>query len=210
MKARKLIKIPRRCRSWSLNQVPVSTRLRTALWKRGYRRLGALHGLTWKELSLVKGCGVSSVRELERLLGRLDAREFEKQAAVRPAAMPQRVMRLIDAFCGQIPGRERTMFLARLGAKRTPVTLAKVGDKYQLTRERVRQIVDAELRSLSRQGGPPFMRLLRGIIAKCQRPGRGSVQEQLSKWFSSHRLKQGHSTAFYVRVICQLRRFLRS
>ena len=195
---RKPIRIPPRLRHWPVSQLPLTCRARTALRKRGYRRLGALHGMTWRKVSWIKGCGVHTFHNLERLVDRIEAGELERQVVPGSANPARQVIAIVDESCSQIHGRERQIFLARMGAKGKPRSLAQVGRRHGITRERVRQIGDAILLELSRHGGPPFVQLVRSVPG--QQGGNGR--------FSPARLEHCYPTDFYLRVVSELRRVL--
>ena len=199
-----VIQIPRTARNWRLHHVPVSTRLRTVLFRRGYRRLGDLHELPWNQLFRTKGCGVRCISDLEGLLERLDAGEFDKHVVLRKSDRPGEVVKIIDAYCDRVRGRNRRILLARLGATHEPVTLAEVGGKHGLTRERVRQIVDSRLEELSRAGGPPFLEVLRNVLEENRRSTVALTLDQLSKWLGSVKSNR-YPIRFYARMIHQLR-----
>jgi len=88
-----------------------------------------------------------------------------------------------------------------MGWQKEPMTLAEIGTKYKLTRERVRQIVSIRLDKLSRYGGPPFVRLLSAITGQCVMAVCPFTPELLAKWLAPRKLSRRFNTSFYVRVI---------
>lgn len=202
-----LIKIPVHARNWRVNQLPVSTRLRTVLRRGGRSTLGAFHGMSLDKLFHSKGCGVHSFNQFKKFLRSLHAGELDERAAVSAAAVPRTVIKWIDQFCDQMDPRDQRIFLARMGARGAPLTLDAIGIKHGgLTRERIRQIIDTLIAELSRSGGPPFVSLVRTLIAKLQKVGRVSSPEELAVRLGVLRVKGRYPVGFYGEVLYLLRR----
>src|ERR1043166_4542508 len=193
MSESEVIRIPRRAQNWRVNQLPFPTRLRTLLRRSGRTTLGALHGLSLEELFDTRGCGVHSLDDFRRFLRRLHARELDEQASVDSSAVPRAVLKKIDEFCDTLDARDRKILLMRLGAHGDPLTLQAVGDKYRLTRERVRQIIDTHVARLSRSGGPPFMAVIRTLIGKLEKAGRASKPKDIAGRLRSFRVRGRYS-----------------
>jgi len=198
------VNVPSHTVSWSLEDAPLSPRLRNALRKKGYRRLGDLHGKTFLKLLRIQGCGVGSVTELKRFLDRLQAGEFDRIEAHNASEAPRVVVERIDEFCAKLTKRDRDILFRRLGAQGEPFTLAEIAKRYRLTRERVRQIVNRRIGELRCHGGPPFLRLLSLMMHRCIDNLCPLSPEFLARCMRRARGRRACSPSFYVRVIAEL------
>lgn len=68
-----VIRIPRPMRAQSLDDVPLSTRMRNVLTMAGYRSLGDLDGRRLSGLERLRNCGTGSLLELQALIRTLQS-----------------------------------------------------------------------------------------------------------------------------------------
>jgi hypothetical protein len=204
MKAQNKVQVPRSATRWSLEETPMSVRLRNALLRYGYRYLGELHGLERDDLAEIKGLGTGSLVDLDKFLERLRSGEFEALASADSARAPRMVVGVIDDYCRRLDARERNILLTRLGGRREPRTLESIGDKYGLTRERVRQIMGARIHELKSHGGPPFHTLLRQLLERCEQEVCPLLPETIMAWCRKGRNAPQHAPVFYVRLLREL------
>src|ERR1051325_4219241 len=204
MKTKNVVDIPAAALEWSLDEVPITPRLRNALQNHGWRNLSNLHGQTPKQLLKIKGCGVGSVADLKRFLTRLYSGEFDRFGTTSFKDAPGVVVQVMDGFCSNLSPRERDIFLTRMGGYREPMTLADIGDKYGITRERVRQVVNVRIEELRRHGGPPFSRLLRDMKDQCEAAVCPLTPELLAKWVGTKPISYRYSPGYYVRAIKEI------
>ena len=79
-----------------------------------------------------------------------------------------RLIRLIDEALDKLPLEKRNMLLLRMGGEgHGPVILEEVGNKYNLTRERIRQIINSAVKQIGRSGGPVVAEMLRKAADRC-------------------------------------------
>lgn len=141
----------------------LSVRLRSALRKKGVKRLGDLDGMPERELLECGNFGGRSLRELRTLLARAARGEFAEMVEQVPSggpALEQKLgesLRRVDAFLAGLPARDRELLERRLGRAGTSIpTLEELGTAHKLTRERVRQIVRNKLDLVRQALGPAF------------------------------------------------------
>ncbi|MEW6211601.1 MAG: DNA-directed RNA polymerase subunit alpha C-terminal domain-containing protein [Acidobacteriota bacterium] len=160
--------IPQSARGWLLSQMPLSTRLAGVLEKKGFRLLGDLHGLSFEEARGFKNCGRRTVAELESFVHRIQSGELDVIQTCAEESIPLHLVRLIDDTVEKLPLRERGILLMRFGgAGNDPMTLEEIGAKYELTRERVRQIADRTIKQLQRAGWLLFDQSLKSFSERC-------------------------------------------
>ena len=203
MKATDRIDIQSTARGWLLEQTPITTRLRKALHKHGYRLLGELHRKHFADIRKVCGCGVGSIDDFKRFLARMHAGEFDKLAAAKTTDALGRCISIIDQFCNDLSARNRDIVLSRLGGNKEPLRLAEIGRKYDLTRERVRQVVNMRISQLRRYGGPPFLQMGRAITQRCEEVVCPLTPELLPQWIDAEQSYR-YTPRFYVRVLAVL------
>lgn len=197
------IDIPSSAQGWPLAQTPITRRLRNALHRQGYRLLGELHGLMISDVWKVRGCGVGAVEDFRKFLERLHGEEFSKFGTTDPKEALTQIVSVVNRFCSALASRERDIVLSRLGGRKQSLALAKIGKKYHVTRERIRQIVNLHLDELRRHGGPPFLHLILALAQRCADVVCPLTPELLEEWFNANRPLR-YKPAFYVRVIAEL------
>jgi hypothetical protein len=193
---------------WDLDprEFPSSVRLEGVFQKKNIQRLGDLHGLALDELRQLGNCGPTTIAEAVRLLKRIAAGEFAiPQDCLAPANLAG-LLRKLDATIAQLSAREREVLLLRLGAANGGQfwTLRKVGDKFHLTRERVRQIMELLLPLVRRAGGPGLAAQLRAIAAACTKMVCPLTPALLEQWLAGVKNPGRYPLAFYVRFLGEM------
>ncbi len=85
---------------------------------------------------------------------------------------------LVDLILTDLPLRQRRMLIMRFGLNDTPKTLEEVGDEFDLTRERVRQLVDLAIERLRH---PKYLILFK-LIDPMQPTFDQMVKEHIDIW----------------------------
>src|SRR5262249_40306008 len=121
----------------------------------GISRLGALHGLPMARLWKERNCGKRTFEELGRLLERIANSEFQAPRKTFSIADTAELVDTLDAAVEKLPlPRDRKIFLLRMGAETVDAPILKaVGAKFNVTRERIRQIEHKSLARIRREGG---------------------------------------------------------
>src|SRR6266404_5287951 len=141
------VSVPASAHKLSPYDFPLSTRLTNVLKKRAIARLGELDGIALSDLQEFESCGWKTAAELVRLTKRIAAGEFALSGQGLSAESLAAMLHKIEDLIAALPPREREMVLLRIGAgkDRRVWTLRKIGLRYHVTRERVRQVVDKML-----------------------------------------------------------------
>jgi hypothetical protein len=197
----RLIAVPEYARSWSIQQLPLSVRLDHVLQKLNCRILGDLHGMTYNNLLDIPNCGVRTQVELQQLIAQVEKGEFSlanKEANQPPVAF---LVERIDAAVNQLSPKWRQIFLERLGGTGQPMALAEVGRKFNMTRERVRQIVDMLITRVMRSGGPAFVNALQNLGTESNRQLWPLTPQLFKELIAEKQVQATYSPAFYIRLL---------
>ncbi len=152
-----------------IKEIPVSVRLAGVLGIRGVEKLGDLRGVNIVDLLETKNCGRKCILELRELLKRADAGEFTAPPTNNFSEAVCIIIRSIDAGINKLDLRDRKIVEERfLGDRGEPRTLEDVGQKWGLTRERVRQIVKSVCDKVRRTGGPLLARAIEALARDLQ------------------------------------------
>ena len=200
------LSVPASVWDWDPLEFPSSVRLQGLFQKKNIKRLGDLHGLALVDLRQLGNCGPTTLNELVRLLKRITAGEFvippEPLAPATLAAM----FRGVDATIASLSTRHREILLLRLGAGKGGEfwTLKRVGDKFHLTRERVRQVMELIVPIIRKAGGPGLAAQLRAIAAACTRAVCPLTPARLGQLLAGAKAPLRYSQAFYVRLLGEM------
>lgn len=185
--------------------LPMSPRLEKVLRTKGITRLRDLHEASLDELLRVRTCGTKAVEELARLLDRVADGEFQPSKSPFSSSETGELLRSLDAIVAKLSARNREIFLLRLGATdKRASTLDEVGSKFQLTRERVRQIVEKLLPAIRKEGGPRLLTQLSGVAARCRELVCPLTPALVSQWLGQHATGLRFSLSLYVRLLGEL------
>jgi hypothetical protein len=194
--------------AWDLDpkEFPSSVRLEGVFRKKNIRRLGDLHGLAVEELRQLGNCGPTTIIELVRLLKRIGAGEFAIPRDGLSAKGLVAMVRKLDDTTTRLSAREKEVLLLRLGAfdGGQGWTLKKVGDKFGLTRERVRQLMELLLPLVRKAGGPGLAAQLRAIATACIKAVCPLTPGLLGEWLGGGKTPGRYPLAFYVRLIGEM------
>ncbi|MFO8006437.1 MAG: sigma factor-like helix-turn-helix DNA-binding protein [Candidatus Brocadiia bacterium] len=197
--------VPRSARGWSVSRLPASTRVRNILNKMGVSVLGDLHGVRLADIEEVKGCGRVSTEELLSLVRQVQQGEFDPLGDSVTALRPAAVLEFIDSALEGTDARNRGIFLLRLGGRGgSPMTLQQIGERYDLTRERVRQVavqVGERLKRTMLREAKPLMERLAQMCTDNVCPITPLLVEE---WRAESSGTGQYPVRFYVRVLDEL------
>jgi len=154
-------------------------------------------------LKELKSCGWKTVAELVRLTDRIAAGEFALSAPAMSAQSMAEMLRKLDGLIAELPTREREMLLLRIGAGKDPRiwTLRKIGTRYHVTRERVRQVVEKMFALVRAGGGPGLAGQLEAIASFCAQRACPLTVPLLAQWLGKAQAPGRFKLACYVRVL---------
>ena len=131
--------------------------------------------------------------------GDFDASNIEKPGA--PAAL----LNLIEAAITKLPDRDRNFVLARVGAgRKRHHTLEQLGQRYGITRERVRVILEKLFALIRRSYGPRIPQLLECVRRRCISNICPLTPELLHQWARQFRSRIELLPKAHVRIISSL------
>ena len=198
-----IFQVPEAARSLNPFELPLSTRLESALRRRNLARLGDVDGLAGRELQAVGNCGAGTLAELERLIKRAATGEFA--APEGAARKPADLVSLLDTLVAKLPARNRAILRLRLGADSGDKnTLAETGQQHGLTRERVRQVIEICVERIRRSGSLRLKFHLAQLEARCQKARQPLSAELFRQWLGPSAVNLRSSPDYYVRLLVLL------
>lgn len=204
--SRSRIVVPQSARGWSISLMPISARLSGVLERMGVQLLGDLQGMSFDQVAKAKNCGRTTIAELRALVRSLQAGEFDIANASVEGVAAAYTIRLVDDTLGELPSRTREILLLRFGGKgEEQMTLEEIGRKYDLTRERVRQIVDTTIKQMHKRGRlASFGELLKKIAEKCITAVCPLTPALLAQWLSVEAGTSCYPMSFHIRLFNEL------
>ena len=185
--------------------VPLSLRAEKSLRGLGVQRLGDLEGVAMSKLTRLKGCGDRTFREIQALLQRASAGEFAVTPETLGGTISLDLLPQIDEILRMLSNRDLEIVTLRLaGSGPPPGTLKTIGARYNITRERVRQILRKIFGSFVRFGGPRFKAFLNAIAAFCHSHVCPLTPSLLKSW-APKPWPLRYKAEFYVRLIARIR-----
>ena len=137
------------------DELPITRRLANVVQSMGARTLGDLNGRTACELLQCKNCYWRTVAEIQQLIERAIAGEFDVERIEESKAEAE-LLTLLEQGMAKLSRREKQFLLARIRG----LTFAEIGRRFGLTRARVHQVVVKALDTLRKTWGPRVPRLL--------------------------------------------------
>ena len=193
--------IPEQAREWPLKLLPISARLEHVLTRLKMAKLADLHGLNPSVIEGTPDCGVRTATKMRELLGRIQRGEFGRSRQSTGMSPALFLVTRIDEFVSSLPEPRREILCRRLGASEAPWTLMKIGKKFDMTRERVRQIVNLLTDEALRFGGPPMATTLNEMADELLGRALPLTPQLIERRLgaSSGKFRQG--MAFHARMI---------
>jgi len=187
-------------------EFPSSARLEGLFRRKGIKRLGDLHGVPLHELRAFGNCGPRTITELVDLLERIKGGHYAIPEDCLSQESLADMVRNLDKTITGLPAREQQVLLLRLGAGKggQAWTLRKVGDKFRLTRERVRQIMELLLPHIRKAGGPGLAAQLQAIASVCSEKVCPLTPPLFSQWLPGPKAPCKFPLAVYVRLLGEL------
>jgi hypothetical protein len=201
-----LLTIPANVSHFSPFEFPASARLEGLFRRKGFTRLGDLDGVALEDLRNFGNCGPRTIAELVHLLERVVAGDYTVPEDCLSPANVAGMLRQLDATIADLPARERDILLLRVGATKDGRfwTLRKVGDKFHLTRERVRQIMELILPYVRKAGGPGLAAQLRAMAAICVEKVCPLTPQLLAEWLPAGKAPGRYPLPVYVHLLGEL------
>ncbi len=202
------IYIPEQMRGLSLKQLPLSVRLANTLKSMNFRLLGDLQGIEFNEFNELRNCGNKTIKELKQLIEKAQNGELSELDSAKEIfdILPHEasfadLLNFIENFLIMLPNKERDILLFRFGGiDNKALTLEEVGSKYNLTRERIRQIQSRTLKILKDRIGDD---ILQKITHDCLTSVYPFTPQLLLHW-TGEAVKIQYPPAFYVRLLAEI------
>jgi len=147
--------IPESVCKLQFDELPITKRLASVVRSIGARTLGDLNGLSARELLQCKNCYWRTVAEIEQLVERAIAGEFDVVRMEESEAAAE-LLNLLEQGMAKLSRRENQFLLARIRG----LTFAQIGQRFGFTRARVQQVTAKALHALRKTWGPRVPRLL--------------------------------------------------
>jgi RNA polymerase sigma factor (sigma-70 family) len=147
--------IPESVSKLRFDELPITRRLANVVRSMGTRTLGDLNGRTACELLQCKNCYWRTVAEIQQLIERAIAGEFDV-GRIEESKAEAELLTLLEQGMAKLSRREKQFLLARIRG----LTFAEIGRRFGLTRARVHQVVATALDTLRKTWGPRVPRLL--------------------------------------------------
>jgi len=193
--------VPESARDWPLRQLPISARLEHILTRLKIEKLGDLSRISPSTLAATPDCGMRTTIEAREFLGRIQRGEFGNPRQSTGMSLPLFLVTRIDEFMDSLSEPRREIFCRRLGAADAPWTLMRIGQKFNMTRERVRQIVNLLANEALRFGGPPMASALEEMTEEQLAKVVPYTPELLEARLGASAAKRRYGLAFYLRAL---------
>jgi hypothetical protein len=191
---------------WQLqfDELPISMRLANVVESMGARTLGDLKGLRTFQLLQCKQCGWRTLGEIQHLIERAIAGEFD-ESHIDDSTAAAELLTLLEQGMAKLSPRERQFLLATIGGEDLPcLSLAEIGRRSALTRSRVQQLVARAVDNLRKTWGPRVPRLLDMMKRRCLSMACPLTPALLEQWIGDSSESFRLSTKAQVRLIAAL------
>jgi DNA-directed RNA polymerase specialized sigma24 family protein/predicted nucleic acid-binding Zn ribbon protein len=182
------------------DELPTTRRLANVVRSIEARTLGDLNGLSAGELLQCENCYWRTVGEIEQLIERAIAGEFDL-AHIEESEAVAELLTLLEQGMAKLSRREKQFLLARIRG----LTFAEIGQRFGLTRARAHQVTAKALHVLRKTWGPRVPRLLDMVKRRLSFSNASELTPALlEQWVgeSSRRLRL--SRQMHVRLIAEL------
>lgn len=161
--------VPAEAHDISPFDLPTSILLAHLLQEKGINRLGDLQGRKPDDLKNSDYYTQNTLYELDDLLQRIAAGEFDFSITPFTTAQTAELLRLIDAGISKLSARSRRIIKLRYaGNPSRNMTLAEVGQRLKLSGARTAWLEARALTQLKNTGGPKLKGHLRGLAGVCR------------------------------------------
>lgn len=197
--------VPASVQDLNFCDLPLSVRLGKILAKRKVTRLGDLDGVPISELKDTRNCGSVTVAEVVNLIEKAAAGGFKTNTDANVAWPPVDLAVFLDALIVELPARQMEILEERLSGEEDLLQpLSKVGAKFELSKQRVRQIIDLAVAQLRRAGSHRLNAYLREVEKACLQTVCPLTPAQYKKWMGGQEGALRFSPGFYAWLLCEL------
>jgi RNA polymerase sigma factor (sigma-70 family) len=182
------------------DELPITRRLASVVRSIGVRTLGDLNGRTACELLQCKNCYWHTVTEIEQLIERANAGEFDA-AGIEESNAAAELLILLEQGMAKLPRRDNQFLLARIRG----LTFAEIGRRFGLTRARVHQVTARALHTLRNAWGPRVPLLLDMVKRRLSLSNASELTpELLEQWLGESSKCLRLSRKAHLRLIAEL------
>jgi hypothetical protein len=207
----KTIYVPQEARGLPLSSFTFSTRLTNILQNFDFRLLGDLHDFEYDNFQNLENCGGKTVSELKGFIERIQSEDFQTQSGASKIILtPQeldlaRFIEFIDEFAKELLPRDLDVLCLRFGASgESPLTLEEIGEKYNVSRERIRQIQSNVVKNLKERLSDAGTVLFEQIRRDCFENLCPLTPQLLIYWTKKDAADFSFAASFYVRLLSEL------
>jgi hypothetical protein len=162
--------------------------------------LGDLNGLSACELLECKNCYWHTLAEIEQLIERAIAGEFDV-VRIEESEAAAELLTLLEQGMAKLSRRENQFLLARIRG----LTFAEIGQRFGFTRARVHQVTANALHALRKTWGPRVPRLLDIVKRRLSLSNASELTPALlEQWVSESSRCLRLSRQAHVRLIAEL------
>lgn len=198
------LSVPEFAKKWPLHLLPISVRLQNVLQRLLCHTLGDLKNISGSMIVASPDCGARTISGLASFLKRVRRGRFGTPRERGKLAPLPYVVQQVDLFMEGLAAHHHTILEGRLGASGKPITLNGIGQKFHMTRERVRQIVNKLVNQALRAGGPPLSAALCELDGELTQKNIPLTRELLTRRTASLKPAPRRAPGFYIRLIGQL------
>ena len=192
--------IPESICKLQFDELPTTRRLASVVRSIEARTLGDLNGLNACELLQCKNCYWRTVVEIEQLIERAIAGEFDL-AHIEEFEAAAELLTLLEQGMAKLSCRENQFLLARIRG----LTFAEIGQRFGLTRARVHQVTAKALHVLGKTWGPRVPRLLDMVKRRLSLSNASELTPALlEQWVGESSRCLRLSRQAHVRLIAEL------
>ena len=192
--------IPESVCKLQFDELPITRRLTSVVRSIEARTLGDLNGLSACELLQCKNCYWRTVAEIEQLIERAIAGEFDV-VRIEESEAAAELLTLLEQGMAKLSRRENQFVLARIRG----LTFAEIGQRFGLTRARVHQVTAKALHVLRKTWGPRVPRLLDMVKRRLSLSNASELTPALlEQWVGKSSRCLRLSRQAHVRLIAEL------
>jgi hypothetical protein len=182
------------------DELPITRRLASVVRSIEARTLGDLNGLSAYELLQCKNCYWRTVAEIEQLIERASAGEFDV-VRIEESEAAAELLTLLEQGMAKLSRRENQFLLARIKG----LTFAEIGRRFGVTRARAHQVTAKALHALRKTWGPRVPLFLDMVKHRLSLSNASELTpELLEQWVGESSKRLRLSRKAHVRLIAEL------
>ena len=193
--------VPKSVCGLRFDELQITKRLANVVHSVGFRTLGDLQGRSAFELLQWKNCGWRTLAEIQRLIERAIAGEYDVAQINKSTAVVE-LLTLLERGMAKLAPRDRQFLLARIGGR----TFEEIGRRYGFTRAHVQKVVAKMVGALRKTWGLRIPRLLEILKRRCLSipDGSGLTPALLEQWIAGSTKRFRLSRKAQIRLIAAL------